>query len=227
MPRMRTSLLLTIALLGFGCGDDGNKAVDAPVTIDAPVAIDAPPPLTQDCPTYCTQIAATCTGANAQYAAAPAANCAATCAKFPVGAATDTSGNTLGCRLYHIQNITVRGQAADTHCNHAGPGGGLIAPIAAGGTPDTHCSDACTNFCALEVAACGTIAAGGANAVYQDMDACTTACAGFDRATKYTAPPAAATGNNLACRLYHVTNAITDPVNHCKHTALVAAAPCN
>lgn len=223
MPRMRTSLLLAITILGFGvgCGDDSSdKPADAKVA-DAPVAIDAPAPLTLDCPTYCTEIAKTCTDANAQYTAAPAMNCAATCAKFAVGTSADTSGDTLGCRLYHIQNITVRNQPAGTHCSHAGPSGGALA-LTMTGAEDAHCGSACANFCAAEAKICT-----GANQQYADTAACMTACNGFARTPEYSATTTG--GNTLACRIYHLTNAAISPDNattHCKHTGATPTQAC-
>ena len=175
---------------------------------------------TPDCSTYCSQIATTCTGANAQYASSAA--CMATCNKFTVGALTDTSGTTLGCRMYHVNNAT-KTAMPDVHCNHGGPGGGKIAPVAAGATPDTHCSDACTNFCQLSVSICGT--GTDTSKQFTDLNSCLTTCAGWDRTAAYAvAPPVA--GNNLACRLYHMTAAAADPATHCSHTGPAATTHC-
>jgi hypothetical protein len=147
------------------------------------------------CDTYCATIAANCTDANLQYA--DPAFCATSCAGYPVGAATDTSGDTLGCRTYHAAAA-----ATDpaTHCPHAGPGGG-----------DGICGTSCEAFCDIVVHSCT-----GANQVYTDKAACMTACGNFDATTPYTP---GATGNNLACRLYHATAASADPDTHCPHTA--------
>jgi len=139
-----------------------------------------------------------------------------------MGAAADTSGNTLGCRIYHANNAKTTGMP-EVHCVHAGPAGAQVG-VAAPGT----CSDACTNFCTLEIAACGLMGAS-PNGQYASMTACTTACANFDKtdAHKYlinttTFPSMNPGGNTLACRLYHTTNALisaTAADTHCKHTA--------
>jgi hypothetical protein len=221
MPRMRTSLLVAIALLGFGCGDDGNKATDAPVAIDAPVTIDAAPPLALDCATYCGAIKTACTGANAQYS--DDAHCMSMCAKFTPGAQADTTGNTLGCHNWHIQNITARANPADTHCSHAGPLGGKIDP-----TPDVHCGDPCTNFCELNIATCGVMGTD-ANGQYASKDACIATCKGdgtagnlgFGLTHPYKYDGANPTGDSLACRMYHLTNAAASATAagmHCVHT---------
>jgi hypothetical protein len=231
MPRMRT-LLLSLPLLLIGCGSSNNTTVDAPPPIDA--APDAAT-LALDCPTYCANIKANCTGLNTQYF--DDTHCMATCAKFPLGASTDTSGNTLGCRIYHANNAKVTSMP-DVHCPHAGPGGAAISNAA---TPPAVCGDACTNFCTLEIAACG-LSGAAATGQYASMTACMTACGGmntgFDKTHLYNydpskTPVAAPTGDSLACRLYHVTNAIqgtTQATTHCPHTGpdpLPTGNPCN
>jgi len=204
-------LIFILALIG--CSSDDKK-----VTVDAASV----PALTQDCPTYCSAIAAACTGDNAQYSTATTSmNCAATCALFPKGTAADTSGDTLGCRLYHIQNVTKTGDAA-THCPHAGPGGAKVD--AATGTCG---ASACADFCALEVAVCGTKDANGANAQYQNTADCMSSCANFTKTPAYNATTQS--GNTFACRLYHVTNAAVDTAsaaNHCKHTGPTPTQAC-
>jgi hypothetical protein len=202
-------LIFILALIG--CSDDNKATPDAAVTT-----------LTQDCPTYCSAIAAACTGDNQQYStAATSQNCAKTCALFPVGAATDKSGDTLGCRLYHTQNAAIAGNAA-LHCPHAGPGGAAVDA-----TTGTCGDNACADFCALEVKVCGTIDAGGANAQYQNQAACMSSCATFTKTPAYSA--ATTSGNTFACRLYHITNAAVDApsaATHCKHTGPTPTAAC-
>ena len=224
---MRT-LFITLALVGFGCGSDGNKAVDAAVKpIDAPAVV---PP---DCTTYCTTIKANCTGLNAQYV--DDAHCMAMCAKFPVGTAADMSMNTLGCRLYHAGNAAKAGQTPDVHCPHAGPGGAAVSNLA---TPPSVCGDACTSFCTAEIATCGSLDApiAGIPAQFKNLAACMTACGGadtgFDKKHLYTidgaktpaVPPA---GDSLACRMYHLTNAAASAAaatTHCPHTGATGGA---
>lgn len=217
---MRT-LFITLALVGFvGCGDDGKTTTP----IDAPVVtppIDAAPVVALDCPTYCGEILANCTGATAQYP--DMAHCTAACAAFPVGTSkvTDTSGNTLGCRIYHA-GAPAKATPA-THCPHAGPAGDVTTAAGAG-----TCGDPCTSFCNLEVKACGTTAAPitGITPVYADTAACMTACNGFDKTHLYGTTSA---GDSLACRLYHATNAAisaTNATTHCPHTQATPTGPC-
>ena len=198
------------------CGEDHGNRIDAPLAV------------TLDCTTYCNEIQTNCTGLNAQYPTM--AQCTATCAKFTTpGALTDTAGNTLGCRIYHAGAPSQR--TPTVHCIHAGPAGAQTN-VAAG-----QCGDACTSFCALNLATCT-----GALAQYADKVTCLAACngtgpgTGFNKTNLYiingaktpAVPPA---GDSLACRLYHTTNAALDAAaatTHCPHTAAVPAAggPC-
>lgn len=209
MQEMRTLTLLATMLLGSSCGGDGDGSPDAGST-----------QLSLDCPTYCSEIAKTCTGDNAQYQ--DDTHCMAMCAKFTPGAKTDIAGNTLGCRNYHIQNITVLGQSPSLHCDHAGPLGGQINPAVA-----ERCGDPCTDFCALDIATCG-VAGTDATGQYASVDGCIALCRGDRTAANpgyalthlYTygaAPPA---GDSLACRMYHLTNAAQPGLaaTHCPYT---------
>jgi hypothetical protein len=178
-----------IALVGCG---DGKPTIDAAPDVAA-VAL--------DCPTYCTEVQANCTGANAQYP--DMAHCTATCASFTVGTSkvTDMSGNTLGCRIYYGGASSMT--AAATHCVHAGPGGDLITAA-----PPAFCSggDVCASFCTLEIKACGSLDAplpgnprdSTNNPIYQyqNIDDCMTSCAAFDKTHVYSTMAA---GDSLGC----------------------------
>jgi hypothetical protein len=212
---LRSTRFTFLALvLGSGawlaaCGDDSGDGttIDAPVAIDAPGgAIDAAgnpdAAAAPTCADYCTTIAANCTAANLMYAST--AECMATCTKFTPGTVGQTSGNTLGCRLYHAGNAAGSVANANTHCRHGGPGG------------DGLCGSNCEGFCTIVQGSCSTQA----NPPYADMGACMTACGGYSMTTPYVAN---ATGGNFACRLYHATAAANAPGTHCSHTASTSA----
>jgi hypothetical protein len=157
-----------------------------------------------------------------------------TCAAFPLGAQTDTSGNTLGCRNYHLQNIEVRNMPAATHCSHTGPIGGLAAAATAVCAGPAPTNTPCDNFCAADTKICGTNAApvtGVANR-YADTAACLTACTAFIKTPE--ASPTVTTGATFACRIYHLTNAAAQATpagvnTHCGHTLEIGNAnlgPC-
>jgi hypothetical protein len=166
-----------------------------------------------NCTAYCSAIMQVCTMANAQYQSQ--AECLTACQFFPPGAATDTSGNTLGCRVYHT------GLAATNvipHCWHAGPFG------------YGACGDQCGDFCMLATSYCAPDAGYmGDAAPYSSPDACAAACptfpvvagsdAGFavDGGFYAMGPPS---GNTLDCREYHLGNALSSTALqqvHCPH----------
>ncbi len=149
-----------------------------------------------DCATYCERITMNCTAGNAQYTNLQL--CEATCATFDGGAQSDTTGNTLGCRIYHAG--AAAGDPA-THCTHAGPGGNGM------------CGANCQGFCTTAVRTCP--------AEWPEQAACETTCAGFSDAESYDASDAA--GDTLACRLYHLTVSTVFPDEHCPHTAAMSS----
>jgi hypothetical protein len=217
MPPMR-KVLLMLALVACGGDDDNNNN-------DAATGGDARPVLALNCQTYCDTITAACTGANGQYQ--DPAHCTGTCNAFtPGAAATETSGDTLGCRIYHAQNAMLTGDVA-THCPHAGPVGAKVD--AATGTCGT---DPCSDFCALDAKVCGTDAAPvtGVTNRYTTVDACKMACANFDKMTAYSST--APNRDTLACRINHLTNAAANSANvtmwnlHCGHTLANGGGVC-
>jgi hypothetical protein len=195
---MKATLLLGILVsITAACGSDSGKAADAPAG-----GGDAANMLT--CQSYCTKNLANCSGTNSQWGAM--ADCMNTCSHWAVGTAADTTGDTLGCRIYH----TMAAQAAPaTHCEHAGPtGGGQCG------------TSTCATFCPLETAICPSVyAATGANS-------CATLCPGLTDTPPYNSM--VTTGNTLQCRFYHLTAASSTPGLHCPHTAATGAGlPCS
>lgn len=72
------------------------------------------------CTVYCDNLETNCVGDDAQYADRTA--CEAACAGLPTtGAANDTAGDTVQCRIYH-GGIPAAGNPG-THCPHAGEDG--------------------------------------------------------------------------------------------------------
>jgi hypothetical protein len=221
MPAMRTLLILSLVL--FGCSDDktNNNTPDAGAGSDAGSVT---PPLALDCNTYCTHLATDCKDANAQL---NPTNCMGTCMAFPPGTQADISGNTLGCRNYHLQNIEVRNMPAAMHCPHAGPIGSLAADATA-----VCGTSACDDFCQIQTKVCGTDATPvtGVTNRYTDLAACKAACTGFTKTPE--ASPTVQSGNTFACRVYHLTNAAAQTTTagtnaHCGHTLVSVANPSN
>jgi hypothetical protein len=225
-----------------GCDDTGSATVDGGASDGAPqdgavVSQDASPDAaipSLDCATYCSEIQAHCTGENAQYP--DMQTCLASCASFDVGTSsvTDTSGNTLGCRIYHGGDPAKNGPG--TECLQAGPAG-VGAQIPDGSAP-TGCSggDICLSFCMLEIQACGSQAAhlpgdprdadGNPLYRYPDVTFCLAECDRFDKTHAYST---VAVGDSFACRLKEATLAaisIESAKMHCLNTASFPTGPC-
>ncbi|MDP9000171.1 MAG: hypothetical protein M3O46_08675, partial [Myxococcota bacterium] len=174
------------------------------------------------CQTYCAAIMASCTGANAQYGSVP--ECTNACNLLPQGAASDTTGNTVGCRIYHAGLAVTM---PSPHCWHAGPYGYGV------------CGGQCESFCTLATGWCSAASGfdGGAPP-YASLADCTTACGGYATVSSSDGGPVAvdggytatgpAAGNTLDCREYHLGAALTGSGAtmqqlHCPHVAMTSA----
>jgi hypothetical protein len=201
--RFACTALLALSFVAACGDDDGGTNIDAPGGgIDAPggdgdAGIDAAG--APSCTEYCDRMAANCTSANLMYASR--GDCEATCGKLPPGTVGMMSTNTMGCRHYHAGAAATN---ANLHCRHAGPGG------------DGACGANCEGFCTLVLASC----TGGNQQYGGSMATCMSACAQFSPTPDYVAN---ATGDNLACRLYHATAAAANPNLHCGHTAMTSS----
>lgn len=159
-----------------------------------------------NCNHYCNIVMSGCTpdAGTAQYASQ--AECLAMCAKLPVGTAGDTTGNTLGCRLYHAGVAASSPDAGAIHCGHAGPYGGDV------------CGDKCAGFCSIAVATCGDAGFDGG---------CTADCANFAfDGGPYGTTYEPTSGDSLSCRYYHLRAAQTAAATHCPHIATVPNGGC-
>lgn len=156
--------------------------------------------LPNDCGSYCQTIMQTCTDENAMYASD--SDCNYVCQNLPAGKVGVTSGNSLACRNYYLK-FAVEGTAEPdtvfTHCRYAGPG------------TEGKCGGSCENFCYLAQKVCT-----GEQQQWPSEEACKTDCAKFSQTGDYSA---GAEGNNFACRLYHLTVAANNPLQHCAHIA--------
>lgn len=136
--------------------------------------------------------------------------CMKSCAAFPVGTDADTSGNTLGCRIYHAGASA--GTGAPTHCPHAGPSGGGL------------CGSYCEAYCNLTSLACT-----GSNALsFTDYATCFAICNNtYDQSGKTL--PLDTSGATVQCKIYHATvaaNSTTNAATHCPHTSQTGEGHC-
>ncbi|HET9625210.1 MAG TPA: hypothetical protein VFP84_27770 [Kofleriaceae bacterium] len=201
--------------------------------IDAAIPPVDAPTLTLDCPTYCMQIMANCTGTNAQYV--DNAHCMAACATFDAqgSAVTDQTGNTLGCRLHFAAEALNQTLATDD-CAFAGPAGELV-----NANPAAHCSDGdvCNSFCTLEIASCGSLdqplagdpkgASGNSLYQYVNQANCVQNCDTLNKNNLYSPT---SKGDSYACRLLQATNAAISVIPNakmfCSSTGVDPTDPC-
>jgi hypothetical protein len=123
-------------------------------------------------------------------------DCLLHCAAYPIGATTDTTGNTLGCRSYHL-TLATNATAATTHCPHASPYG-IAADGSSPPTQDQSCGTACEHYCGMVMETCL-----GADAQYAATAECLDSCSyfPFDNADPAKLTLGAATGDTLQCRM--------------------------
>lgn len=219
------------ALASFGCGNGGNTSgaggtgghhttattgthsstSGSTNASTGTMGTGGSPTAKLDCPSYCTEIMANCSGEHAQYSSM--GSCLGTCAAFTPGTLADTKGDTLGCRIYH------GGAPAKAdpvmHCPHAGITGGDKDPLGTTGT----CGEPCDAFCTVALVACK-----GQTGAYPTMDACMTECKTFKADTaSYSSADTA--NNDMGCRMYHLSVAATDAMSamtHCGHIHAVS-----
>jgi hypothetical protein len=150
------------------------------------------------CEDYCRLVMRNCAGPNAQYSAID--NCLETCSPMTVGDPAVHTGNNIECRTFWAAIA----EGDPGACRKAGPGG------------DGQCGANCESFCAGTLAIC----ADDPGLPYHSAAECASACAGFAVDPPFTAN--VTMGNSLACRIYHMTAASTDPQVHCPHTGVVS-----
>jgi hypothetical protein len=135
------------------------------------------------------------------------------CAALPPGTNGDRMENTVGCRQWHCYNSLLDPQL---HCSHTGPGGD--GHCGADETKDAGITDTgnCFAYCLLLGQACGTdfeMKYGGKADSPVAQAACHQACGQLADAphdSKYKIGAGQLGGNTLACRLLHVSRALTD-----------------
>jgi hypothetical protein len=163
-----------------------------------------------NCGNYCNVITSACTTTNTQFNFLDNTNCLNFCntvAWTPGAIDSVNTGNTLGCRIAHAQLAASPGPAS-VHCWHAGPTGGKV------------CGSYCDTYCQLALEACT-----GSNQLYPDAATCATACARIAVDPGLTAE----SGNNVQCRIWHLTEALigdaAHKATHCPHGAEIRTAP--
>jgi len=133
--------------------------------------------------------------------------CVDICAGLPEGSTADTTGNSLGCRLYHAE-FAVLGDVGTVHCPHAGVAGSKT------------CGDWCDSYCTQQLESCPNN--------FEDINVCMQDCAefaGVDSAAPYVYSDVSA--DNIQCRVYHVGAAAATGNNvHCDHSSVGGGNVC-
>lgn len=147
-----------------------------------------------DCAEYCDVYMTSCVD-HSEYANAD--DCMANCAQWPIGEATDTGVDSLGCRIYHA---TVAGSTDPAmHCPHAGPSGAATCVDAEAPTCELYCMRYFSN-CDGELNA------------FADEAECMTECSAW-----YPGTEGDVDGHTIGCHSYHANAALGDPETHCPH----------
>ncbi len=201
---MRRLIVLALALAACGASSD-------PAGPDAAGPGDGGTTAALSCATYCATIQAACTADIQQYS--DMADCMNSCAAFPVGAASDTSGDTLGCRTTFANKAATSAAMAKAQCTHAGPGG------------DGVCGDNCSGYCDIAMMYCTD-----ANMakLYDTRAQCMSDCArrATDMKLDTGTGPRTDMGNEVACLLYHAQMGSVVPGSHCLGDLAITDGSC-
>jgi hypothetical protein len=215
LGRANAQLLATLLLAALGCA---NIAGIDDAKLQTNQSTGGTGSTQQDstlCSTYCDAVIANCQGTFSAYASRE--TCMGVCSQLRLagkaGSADDQSGNTVHCRLTQAINAKSTGEPAG-YCFAAGPGGGNI------------CGTNCEGYCVLLQQTCPNefSTAQFNNSVAYCL---TNACPGIPTLDAGYTAAVHGEGNNVNCRLYHLSAANADSQAagiHCPHAA--GAAPC-
>lgn len=138
------------------------------------------------------------------------------------------SNDTLGCRIYHLDNALADREA---HCPHSGPTGADV------------CGNWCEVYCNMANSLCSDVdfssvlgGPGGAaidrglfDATFQDVDVCATRCRGEGPGDPIPTDGQIGdpSGDTVQCRMYHLITAAdglgaTGRAEHCAHGSLTS-----
>ncbi len=177
-----------------GSSTGGEESGDESTTVIPPAdtGTDDAPAGDPTCEEYCGVYLDACQNyseyANQQH-------CMDNCAQWPVGAASDVGGDSLGCRTYHA---TVAGSTDPAlHCPHAGPAGDMTCVNEQAPTCELYCTRYFNNC-------------DGDLNLWPDRDTCRAECASW-----YPGSATDDSGHSIGCRAYYANLAAADPDVHC------------
>lgn len=182
--------------------DDSDAESDEP-------ADDEPSP---ECTEYCERVMENCTDEFAVYASEE--TCLAVCALLPL---SSDGSNTVECRSEQARLAGSTGER-NVHCPPAGPGGSTSR--GGGG-----CGTNCESYCFLQPLACGDT-----DQLVIEANECLRRCRALPDERSFNAVTHH-DGDNVQCRLVHISSAALGPTaaaQHCWHSAITPApgSPC-
>jgi hypothetical protein len=135
----------------------------------------------------------------------------------------DHDGDTLQCRLVHLENASIQ---PNQHCPHSQ----IIAPTAFCNwtidegkvDPDRPTAPDCKDYCRVVGVACS-----GDNAVYESDEQCLAVCEEFQgEGVPGSGEFTDRIENTIGCRIYHAYNSLCAPAQHCSHAAISGDGHC-
>ena len=180
------------------------------------------------CQQYCGTVMNACTGTNEAYVSMDA--CLGVCSFLPEGE-PGVVDNSVQCRL-EVAQLAAGSPEKESYCPSAGPSGDGPSEESDCTGPVGGSNDPCASLCSILMPACARFPQ------YSSVEECETRCRGEVEESPsdehYTSSslvdPLPDRGNNLSCRLWHVSVAATGPNDarvaglHCPHAA--GGAPC-
>jgi hypothetical protein len=135
--------------------------------------------------------------------------CLSESARYFDGSPADTAGNSLGCRLYHVNLARTSASSAATHCPHAAADGGDIC---------TDCNSYCSKFFTDGATAVCSGKEGG-RGYFTDNADCLSLCESYYPRDSTFDSSSPTINDSLQCREYHAGAAASDAVLHCPHAS--------
>jgi hypothetical protein len=171
------------------------------------------------CERYCGAVLANCGGQLEQYR--NLGQCLEVCERLPPGSPGDEGVNTVECRA---RQALFAESEPSFYCKSAGPLG------------EDRCGSNCVSYCSLMQASCTPASTAGnlEPSYYLDEAACLQACDAITPgpldpkaySSSPSATPSSYVGNNVYCRMYHVTAGLEQSAadEHCPHA--MGGDPC-
>jgi hypothetical protein len=184
----------------LGCADliGLEKRTPLPGVVDEGTGLTT----TEECVDYCDTVMAACAADHAVYTTRD--TCIRVCGALDPGDPSEPAGNTLACRHRQATNALTQ-EAPDEFCPAAGPAGAGV------------CGDDCEVYCQLLEDTC--------EAEYLAVADCEGSCAALADGGAFNVDEFY-DGDNLDCRLIHLSASFAVPATHCGHARYESTLHC-